>query len=568
MNDRICLPSSAPADISVPSSCIVMVLTPNLGRDSLCEITNAHASDASGAHSSTTSMPPSLVTLTSLSYQDVHRHRGIRACTCVECEWTRFSPELVGFNNTTQQSADMIRGERIELDLGSDSENDASNLSAPLPGAFVNDVLERKPKAPKPPSAPVVKTKTGFPEHKKRPIVSRFKQQKSESLQHDLNWGSSRSAPSTQAPVKPSTVPSHDHASGHAKTWEEEEKERIDQENRQKLASMSAEEIEEERRELMNSLSPAFLQRLFAKSDVGSGSNEVDLSSHVPAQEPAIADATQPKPKTNKSVKFEEQPKLGDPDEDEEERLATATKDDSEAPAVDELPHDTVHFPRAPQPPELDPSSDSFLEDLHQKYFPSLPSDPDKLEWMQTSKSKNTYDPSSSALNASDIRFSFKGEIIPPSKASVLPVTLGLHHHGDAPDAAGYTVAELAHLSRSSYPAQRCIAFQTLGRVLYRLSKGEFGDPGEPEQLLNEGVVEGPEDTFGELARGLWREVERLQVIQTLVDESEGKGVDGGKHVSAKAYATEAVWLWRKGAVKKGHHTSHISAAGYTADTA
>ena len=150
-------------------------------------------------------------------------------------------------------------------------------------------------------------------------------------------------------------------------------------------------------------------------------------------------------------------------------------------------------------------------------------------------------------IEYSDIRFSFRGEIIPPSKATELPVTLGLHHHGDAPDAAGYTIAELAHLSRSSYPAQRCIAFQTLGRVLYRLSKGEFGDPGEPEQLLNEGVVEGPEDTFGELARGLWREVERLQVIQALVDESEGKGVDGGKHVSAKAYATEAVWLWRKG---------------------
>lgn len=85
--------------------------------------------------------------------------------------------------------------------------------------------------------------------------------------------------------------------------------------------------------------------------------------------------------------------------------------------------------------------------------------------------------------------------------------------------------------------------FQTLGRVLYRLSKGEFGNAGEadtPETLDNE-------DSMRELARGLWHEVERLKVIQILVEESEGKGVDGGRHLSAKAYATEAVWLWRKG---------------------
>ncbi|KXT16417.1 hypothetical protein AC579_5132 [Pseudocercospora musae] len=449
----------------------------------------------------------------------------------------------------------MIRGERVELHLGSDSDDDddddASTQTAPLPAAFVSDVLERKPKAPKPPSAPVAKSKTAFPAHKKRLMPSTFKLQESDQESDDFGDGTARkssaSAPPLPATAHSHTVPSRDHAGGKAKTWEEDEKARIDQENRQRLASMSREEIEEERRELMNSLSAPFLQRLFAKSDVGSGSNEVDLSAHVPARESTSAELPRTKPNTTKSVKVEEQLERQGEHDDEEERLATATKGDSESPTPHELRHDTIHFPRAPQPPDLDPSSDSFLEDLHQKYFPSLPSDPDKLEWMQTSSAQNTYDPSASTLSASDIRFSFKGEIIPPSQATELPVTLGLHHHGDAPDAAGYTIAELAHLSRSSYPAQRCIAFQTLGRVLYRLSKGEFGDPGEPEQLLNEGVVEGPEDTFGELARGLWREVERLQVIQNLIVESEGRGVDGGKHVSAKAYATEAVWLWRKG---------------------
>lgn len=441
---------------------------------------------------------------------------------------------------TSTTTSTMIRGQKIELDLGSDSEGDDAQydqqVPSVLPSAFVGNVLERKVAAPKPPSAPTLKSKSGFPEHKERTVVgSRFKQQQSKQLHPpppDVP-GINKSAASS--------ISRDDGAlsSGKAKSWEEEEKERIDQENRQKLASMSAEEIEEERQELMNSLSPALLQRLLARSNVGSGSNEVNLS-----QVSASRVSPTPTGIGKKTVMFAKEPQFEDSEKDEV--LQTENSKPAE-PAVESLPHDSVHFPRPPQPPSLDPSSETFLEDLHQKYFPSLPADPDKLEWMQPSNAKNTYDPAASALNASDVRFSFKGELIPPSRAQEIPVTLGLHHHGDAPDAAGYTIAELAHLARSSYPAQRCIAFQTLGRILYKLSKGEFGDPGEPEQVLAGDVVEGPENTFGELARGLWREVERLQVIPVLVDESEGRGVDGGRHLSAKAYATEAVWLWRKG---------------------
>ncbi|KAI7324610.1 hypothetical protein KC340_g6337 [Hortaea werneckii] len=162
---------------------------------------------------------------------------------------------------------------------------------------------------------------------------------------------------------------------------------------------------------------------------------------------------------------------------------------------------------------------------------------------MQTSPAdRKAYSANAPAFNAQEIRFSFTGEILAPTTSHLIPVTEGLHHHGAAPDAAGYTIPELAHLSRSSYAAQRCIAFQTLGRILYRLGKGEFGNPGEP------GVeATGLEDSLGKLARGLWGVVEHEKVIEGLVAESEGLGVDGGRHLSARAYATEAVWLWRKG---------------------
>lgn len=429
----------------------------------------------------------------------------------------------------------MIRGERFELNL-SDSEDEDHQSSAPLPAAFVGDVLERKPAASKPPSAPTLKNKSGFPEHKKRTVESRFKKQKSASDAKTRDGATSH--PQSVGEV---------HSGGKAKSWEDEEKERIDQENRQKLAAMSPDEIEEERKELLNSFGAGLLQRLLERSNIATGSNEVDLSR--PMGEEQVDEEVKPentKPKSMKSVKFEEPVEQEVREDTKAEPEVPKHKDDghNKGNATDEaLPHDSVHFPTAPQPPELDPSSETFLEDLHQKYFPSLPSDPDKLEWMQPPSSKDsTYDPSATAFNAKDIRFSFRGELIPPKTASEIPVTAGLHHHGDAPDAAGYTIGELAHLSRSTYPAQRCIAFQTLGRILYRLSKGEFGDAGEPGADRF-----GSEDTFGELARGLWREVERLKVIQVLVDESEGRGVDGGRHLSAKTYATEAVWLWRKG---------------------
>ncbi|KAF2723475.1 hypothetical protein K431DRAFT_190758, partial [Polychaeton citri CBS 116435] len=425
----------------------------------------------------------------------------------------------------------MIHGEKFELDLGSDVEAGSSQPGKAAPVAapfnFVADVLERTPSAPKPPTAPTPKTDTGFPAHRKRDVKSRFRQRQqpgaaSASAQPSLP---AQAAPTPNATTKTDTG---DAPSG-PRSWFSEEKARIDRENSQKLANMSAQEIEEERAELLSSLSPALLQKLLAQSSIDSGSNE--SSTLYPSGDSPPKTEPQLQSRQKKRVAFQAPaPERAHLDDHEDE-------DDGTRPAG------SIHFPRPAQPPSLDPNSASFLDDLHEKYFPSLPSDPEKLEWMRDSTpAKNTYDPSASALNPNEIRFAFSGQLIPPRSAAGIPVTEGLHHHGDAPDAAGYTIPELAHLARSSYPAQRCIAFQTLGRLLYRLGKGEFGDPGEPGAN-----TVGVEDTFGELARGLWREVEMLQVVETLIAESEGNGVDKGRHVSAKAYATEAVWLWRKG---------------------
>ena len=431
--------------------------------------------------------------------------------------------------------AKMARGQRFELNLDNEDEQ-SDRAAAQLTGAFVGDVLERKTGTFAPPRPPTLKNKSGFPEHRKRNVESRFKKQSASNQ----NQAESKVTSSVQASTSDENIPTRPVESGKPKTWENEEKERIDQENRQKLAQMSPDEIEEERNELLESLSPALLQLLLQRGSIDSGSGETDISN---LQQTAQTGPQKPKKENSKTVSFAEP----EPQEPVISKAEThdLDNDNLETPiAEDSLPHSSVHFPRPPQPPDLDPSSDTFLQDLHEKYFPSLPSEPDKLEWMQSpaSTAKDTYSPSATALSPKDLRFNFKGELIPPKTAAEIPVTAGLHHHGDAPEAAGYTIAELAHLAHSSFAPQRCIAFQTLGRILYRLGKGEFGDTGEPGA-----ETVGAEDTFGELARGLWAEMEREQVVQTLITESEGKGVDGGRHVSARSYATEAVWLWRKG---------------------
>jgi RNA polymerase II-associated protein 1 len=52
------------------------------------------------------------------------------------------------------------------------------------------------------------------------------------------------------------------------------------------------------------------------------------------------------------------------------------------------------------------------------------------------------------------------------ARTTNVPVTAALHHHGDEPHAAGYTLNELFRLSRSTILQQRVIALQTLSNII------------------------------------------------------------------------------------------------------
>jgi hypothetical protein len=98
--------------------------------------------------------------------------------------------------------------------------------------------------------------------------------------------------------------------------------------------------------------------------------------------------------------------------------------------------------------------------DIHSRYFPDEPAAPSGLQWMldQTAGAANP-----APEPGSTTRFDFEGRVVRRGEARPGE---GLHHHGADADAAGYTAAELLHLARSTVPAQRVSALNTLQRVL------------------------------------------------------------------------------------------------------
>ncbi|KAF3479867.1 uncharacterized protein GIQ15_06843 [Arthroderma uncinatum] len=448
-----------------------------------------------------------------------------------------------------------FRGERFHLDLSDDDEPDnvATTTTAtamPSLGSFVNDIQERTPSAPTPPTAPTPKstpTTTGFPAHRKRTKVSAFRRQRENAgVDTDDDKPAAKDNVSTEV----------------------DEKRAIDEENRRRLEAMSKAEIEAERAELRAALPTSLIERLLRRANIEEDQQVSQGAKQDDVKELESSPTASLKEPPKKSVSFDiptKQATLEEVKDDDKEQTYIQPDDLPPANPPSGLhpasqPPPPIHFPRPPPRstpmPNLDPSSPSFLADLQTHYFPDTPHSSSSLSWLRPSDSdsdpSSAYHPSSTATSIApaSIRFSLTGTILPPRTALSLPPSMGLHHHAADPEAAGYTVPELAILSRSTVPAQRCLAWQVLGRVLYRLGKGEWGD--QDSQLVS----------------GLWSVVERESVVAGMIDEAGGDAdIDGkketsdddkltptpakaggiGRHASARAWATEAVWLWRRG---------------------
>jgi RNA polymerase II-associated protein 1 len=505
-----------------------------------------------------------------------------------------------------------LRGERFAIDLPEGEDASQSNAGTTIPtlpvSNLIGDILERAVTDSSPPEPPSSDNHTGFPAHKDRTKLSKFKQARQQSQ------NGSESEERSSRSVSPRSVrpgESGGYSGNEEKSPEEQEKLQIDEENKQRLAAMSPEELDRQRQELLGSLNPEFIQQLLKRSTIDDDPKPRDWnfmlperpkappkrpSSHTRKVSFAVPDAEEapnpdqptaerhsisfssnasnassdtemsdynrspsrkskrPSP-SHRKVSFAVPDSEASDGEDKQtakrHSISSETSSQSGDPddpprkyslnPLDPSPPPSIHFPKPP-PVDIDPESDTFLDDLHNKYFPNLAHDPSKLEWMKPADPSEdaAYDPCAEGVEPKDIRFSFQGNIIPPSLSHSLPTSLGLHHHGDAPSAAGYTIPELARLSRSAFPAQRCLSMQTLGRILYRLGMGEFGDETDID-------TEGDAAERGRLAKGLWDAAEEGRCVDTLTEEANK--TQG--HQTSISIAQEALWLWQRGGGRK-----------------
>lgn len=129
-------------------------------------------------------------------------------------------------------------------------------------------------------------------------------------------------------------------------------------------------------------------------------------------------------------------------------------------------------------------------EDIRRRFFPHLPPRDPALEWIEGDST-----PSASSSDAGpELRFDLSGCVIPPEQQETLPTYLGLHHHGIKPNVAGYLLADLYYLARSSVPAQRATILGVLTKIVRRLAHGDVGVEdltGREDEVRRDALVSG-----------------------------------------------------------------------------
>ncbi|KAL3232106.1 RNA polymerase II-associated protein RBA50 [Nakaseomyces bracarensis] len=406
---------------------------------------------------------------------------------------------------------------------------------------------------------------SGFPELYKPEKVSSWR---SRFKQKQMNKRGSKERGQPGVKREPQPQPE-------AKEEEESEAQKIHRENLEYMRRMTPEQLARERQELMESLDPKLIakmlknvqksDKIFAEIEGASGTwvggtneNVKGVEDLPPLDEDLVNKAlevenTQTKPKSL----TEKQVTIAEPDTNEEGDGETfpPLDDDDVAPldyqmaqSIDHMANEDllkdVHFVRPTQQEDetepLDINDPEFNEKLHQKYFPDLPKDIDKLKWMAPLPQDNV---NSNVDDVTECRFDFKGNLVPPNR-SIDSTQSGLHHHSENQHLAGYTIIELAHLARSQFPSQRTIAIRTLGRILYKLGKQHYND----QLIVEVNDATEAEEATKHIYMMFWELVKDAQVIQLLELGSDEKFT---KNLSIRNYSIEALWLWKQGGGNK-----------------
>uniref|UniRef100_A0A250Y7H5 RNA polymerase II-associated protein 1 n=1 Tax=Castor canadensis TaxID=51338 RepID=A0A250Y7H5_CASCN len=208
----------------------------------------------------------------------------------------------------------------------------------------------------------------------------------------------------------------------------EQEAQTIHEENVARLQAMSAEEILQEQQQLLAQLDPSLV---------------AFLRSHIHTREQAGEKATKKERPGGPSIHVTK-----------EEPIMSALAGESRKEDKLEPEAPVLALPMTPHKEWLHMDTVE-LEKLH--WTQDLP----PLRRQQTQERMQA-------------RFSLQGELLAPDVD--LPTYLGLHHHGEEAERAGYSLQELFHLTRSQVSQQRVLALHVLSQVIGRAQAGEFGD--------------------------------------------------------------------------------------------
>ncbi|XP_043999307.1 RNA polymerase II-associated protein 1 [Gambusia affinis] len=216
---------------------------------------------------------------------------------------------------------------------------------------------------------------------------------------------------------------------------------RIHQENQAKLHAMSKSEILEEQKKLLSQLDPSLVEFIRSRK------SQSAVSPGSPSEHAAAAD-----------TRSQEDPPAEHPESGESCRTAAGSV---QSPVEAEMEEENQV--KSPPLTEDDLPVKPQKEWIHMDTL-----EPEKLEWMRDLPSPRK----KGTKKAMQARFDFTGTLIPPSED--LPTHLGLHHHGDEPERAGYSLQELFLLSRSQLIQQRTLALNTLACILTKARGGEY----------------------------------------------------------------------------------------------
>ncbi|KAJ9113889.1 hypothetical protein QFC19_000083 [Naganishia cerealis] len=331
--------------------------------------------------------------------------------------------------------------------------------------AFVRDIKERSPSQAQPPSAPSLSdpSSSGFPAvpHRSQKVSAFKRARNATGAKNTAGNSSTGDQPPAIGIVAAGLAPTPSKPSLSSERPSQPQPHEIDAmlkdvqvENTNKVAAMSSLERQRELEELEESISPGILAMLAQRAQrrretPRQGNNDTPhhegVAKHMEKQLDGQSGLSNAVHLADEAAAFDIKSNA------EPETKEVETHQEAAGPSKSSR---QVRFAatEAPTPSEI-----------QRQYFPEADVNDPSLQWLQEPGT------SSNSAAGETLRFDLSGNPLTVEQAADLPSHLGLHHHGDEANQAGYTIDEILMLCASSFTPQRTIMLSLLGKIAFKI---------------------------------------------------------------------------------------------------